>query len=194
MQRATHSIALVSFALTTAACTLDQAPHDRAMAEIEATRREAAREGRLQALEREHAFLMQQIATLSAGSQASLMQTSVKEDDRDRRLADLSSQIAGVAQMISTWREEERPQPVNAEATRIAEQVSEQDRAVMISKVQALLDAGRIKLTMRGGRIQIAQVRPIDVVNPYLPPPEKPGAPQASPPPPPKRPIDRLGF
>lgn len=194
MQRAARTFALVGLALITTACALDQVPHDRALAEMEATRREAAREARLQALEREHAFLMQQVTTLSTASQASLVQVSVKEDERDRRLADLSSQIAGVGQMISTWREEERPQPINPEANRIADQVSAEDRVAVINKVQALLDAGRIKLTMRGGRIQITQVRPIDAVNPYLPPPAKPGAAQPAPPPPPKRPIDRLGF
>jgi len=193
MQRAARSFAIAYLALTTAACMMDQG--DRAQAEIETARREATREGRLQALEREHAFLMQQITTLSSASQASIAQTSVKEDERDKRLADLSMQVGALSQTIATWREEERPQPINPEASRIAEQVSAEDRAAAISKVQALLDAGRVKLTMRGGRIQIAQVRPIDAVNPYLPPPPKPGAAQASPPPPPpKRPIDRLGF
>lgn len=164
------------------------------MAEIEAARRDAAREGRLQALEREHAFLMQQVAALSASSHASLTQTSVKEDERDKRLADMSAQIAGVAHMISAWRDEERPQPPDPEARRIAEQVSEEDRTAAIRKVQALIDAGRIKLTMRGGRIQLAQVRPIDATNPYEPPPVKPTPTPAPPPAPPKRPIDRLGF
>lgn len=194
MQRVTRSLALVFLALMTAAC-MDQGRQDQTAANIEASRREAAWEGRVQALEREHAFLMQQVATLSASTQNSHAQTSTKDEERDKRLADLSSQIAGVAHMISTWREEERPQPLDPDARRIADQVSAEDRAAAIRKVQALLDAGRIKLTMRGGRIEIAQVRPIDTTNPYESPPAKPTpAPTPAPRPPSKRNFDRFGF
>lgn len=193
MHRVAPGFALVVLALTNVAC-LDQGRHDQTLAEIEAARHEAAREGRLQALEREHAFLMQQVAALSASSHASLTQTSVKEDERDKRLADMSAQIAGVAHMISAWRDEDRPQPLDPEARRIAEQASEEDRAAAVRKVQALIDAGRVKLTMRGGRIQLAQVRPIDATNPYEPPKVKPTPTPAPLPAPPKRPIDRLGF
>lgn len=195
MQRVTRSLALVCLALMTAAC-MDQGRHVQTAAEIEASRREAVWEGRVQALEREHAFLMQQVATLSASTQNTMAQTSTKEDERDKRLAELSSQIAGVAHLISAWREEERPQPLDPEARRIAEQVSAEDRTAAIRKVQALLDAGRIKLTMRGGRIEIAQVRPIDATNPYESPAPKP-APPPTPAPTPRRTkqsFDRFGF
>jgi hypothetical protein len=186
MQRTVGRFALVYVALTTAAC-MDQGHNDRALAEIEAARREAAREGRVQALEREHAFLMQRVGALTASTNASQVQTSTKDEERDKRLVDMSAQIGGIAHMISAWRDEERPLPVDPDARRIAEQGSAADRAAAIRKVQALIDAGRIKLTMAGGRIQLAQVRPIDVTNPYEPPPAKPA-------PLPKRPIDRLGF
>jgi hypothetical protein len=194
MQRTAGRFALVYLALTSAAC-MDQGHNDRALAEMDAARREAALDGRLQTLEREHAFVMQQVGALSASTNSSLMHTSVKEDERDKKLTDMSAQIGGITQMISAWREEERPQPLDAEARRIAEQGSAEDRAAAIRKVQALIDAGRIKLSMHGGRIQLTQVRPIDATNPYEPPKTKPTPPPATPiAPPPKRPIDRLGF
>lgn len=196
MQRTAGRIALVFLALTTAAC-MDQGHADRALAEMESARREAARDARLQTLEREHAFLMQQVGALSASTNATVAQTSGKDDERDKRLADISAQIGGITQMISAWRDEERPQPLDPEAGRIAEQGSPEDRTAAIRKVQALLDAGRIKLTMHGGRIQLAHVRPLDATNPYDPPAKR--APATAPAPTPiapvpKRPVDRLGF
>lgn len=193
MQRAASCFALVILAMTTVAC-MDQGHSDRTMLEVEAARRGATQEGRLQALEREHAFLMQQVAVLSAMTNASTAHASNKEDERDKKLAELSTQIAGVAHTISAWREEERPQPIDPEARRAAEQGSAEDRAAAVRKVQALIDAGRIKLTMRNGRIQLAQVRPIDVTNPYQPRSAKPAPTTAPTITVPKRPIDRLGF
>ena len=169
MHRTVDRFALVFLALTTAAC-MDQNHADRTSAEIEAARREAARDARLQTLEREHGFLMQQVGALLASTNASFVQTSAKEDERDKKLADMSAQLGGISQMISAWREEERPQALDPEARRIAEQGSAEDRVAAIRKVQALIDAGKIKLTMLGGRIQVAQVRPLDVTNPYDPP------------------------
>jgi hypothetical protein len=178
---------------------MDQGHNDQAHAEMEAVRRDGARDGRLQALEREHAFLMQQVGALTASTNASVVQTSTKEDERDKHLAEMSTQLSAISHQISTWREEERSLPMDPEARRIAEQGSAEDHAAAIRKVQALIDAGRIKLTMRGGRIQLAQARPIDVTNPYEPPPAKPPTPPTPPIPAPivpvpKRPIDRLGF
>lgn len=203
MQHLARRLASLLFIMTTVGC-MDQGRHDQTLAEIEATRRDAAREGRLQALEREHAFLMQQVATMSASTHASLTQTSAKEEERDKRLAELSTQVAGVAQLISTWRDEERPTSLDPEARRVAEQGSEEERVAAVRKVQALIDAGRIKLLMRNGRIQLAQVRPIDTTNPYEPRILRPNPPPAIPPPAPvpvpvprsptKRPMDRLGF
>jgi hypothetical protein len=191
MQRAASCFALGFLALTTVAC-MDQAYNDRAMGEVEAARREAAREGRLQALEREHAMLMQQMGFMAA-THARLALDPGREDERDKNLAVLSTQVASVAHMISSWREEERPQPIDAEARRAAEQTTAEDQAATVRKVQALIDAGKVKLTMRNGRIQVTPVRPIDATDPYQPPGAKP---PTTPPPttPPKRPIDRLGF
>ncbi|HRI68778.1 MAG TPA: hypothetical protein PK156_31330 [Polyangium sp.] len=189
MQRFAHGIALVCFAVSTAAC-LDQGHHDQTQESIEAARREAARDARLQALEREHAFLMQQLAALSSAPNSAHV-TDAKDDERDKKLADISTQIGAMSQMLSAWREEERPKPLDPDAGRIADQGSEAERQAAIRKVQALIDAGRIKLTMRGGRIQIAQVRPIDATNPYEPPPANPVPPK---PPTTKQPADRLGF
>jgi len=170
---------------------MDQGHADRAQLEMEAARREAARDARLQTLEREHAFLMQQVGALSASTNSTVMQASTKDEERDKRLADISLQLGGLTQMMSAWREEERPQPLDPEARRIAEQGSAEDRAAAIRKVQALIDAGSIKLTMRGGRIQLAHVRPLDATNPYDPsvkPAPTPVVPR------PRRPADRLGF
>lgn len=164
------------------------------MQDIEAARREAARDARLQVLEREHAFLMQQFGTLAATTNSNITQSSLREDERDKRLAEMSTQLITITSMISTWREEERPKPVDPDARKIADQVTAEDRASTIRKVQALLDAGRLKLTMRNGRIEVAPVRPIDATNPYDPGPAKPAPTVAPPPPPPKRPADRLGF
>ena len=136
---------------------------------------------------------MQQVGALLASTNASFVQTSAKEDERDKKLADMSAQLGGISQMISAWREEERPQALDPEARRIAEQGSAEDRVAAIRKVQALIDAGKIKLTMLGGRIQVAQVRPLDVTNPYDPP-AKPAPKPTLITPLPKRPIDRLGF
>lgn len=190
MQRTAGRFVFAFFALTTAAC-MDQSHADRAKTEMEAVRRDATRDARLQTLEREHAFLMQQVGVLSASTNASVVQTSTKDDERDRRLADMSAQIGGIAQLISAWRDEERPQALDPEARRIAEQGSAEDHAAAIRKVQALIDAGRIKLTMRGGRIQLAQVRPLDATNPYDPPAKPAPTPIA---PRNKRPVDHLGF
>ena len=197
MQRAAHWFALVFLAFSTAAC-MDQGRHDQTLETIEAARREAAREGRLQALEREHGFLMRQIAVLSAGTNTGHMQVS-QDDERDKKLTDMAGQIGAIAQMLAAWREDERPKPLDPEAGRIADQGSEAERQAAIRKVQALLDAGRVKLTMRAGRIQITQVRPIDVTNPYEPPASSPTpapapAPTPKPAPKPTRPLDRLGF
>ncbi len=192
MQRTAGRIAIVFLALTTAAC-MDQGHADRAQWEMESVRREAARDARLQTLEREHAFLMQQIGALSTATNATVAQTSTKDDERDKRLADMSAQLGGLSQMISAWREEERPQAPDPEARRIADQGSAEDRAAAIRTVQALIDAGRVKLTMRGGRIQLAQVRPLDTTIPY----DLPAKPTPAPTPTiprPKRPIDHLGF
>mgnify|MGYP000078290735 CR=1 FL=1 len=192
MQRIAHGIALVYFAISTAAC-MDQGHHDQTHESIEAARREAARDARLQALEREQVFLMQQITALSSAPNAGRT-ADAKDDERDQRLAEISTQLSAMSQMLSTWREEERPQPLDPDAGRIADQVSEVERQAAIRKVQALIDAGRIKLTMRGGRIQIAQVRPIDVTNPYEPGPTNPPPAPTHKPAPTKRPVDRLGF
>lgn len=193
MQRAARCFALMFVALTSVGC-MDQMQHDQAMQAMEAARNEGAREGRLQALERQQAYLMQQIANLSAATNVGLAQASSKEDERDKQLTDISTRVNAVAQLVSSWREEERPQHIDPEARRLAEQTSAPDRAAAISKVQALIDAGQIKLLMRGGRIQLSPVRPIDVTNPYEPPPRKPLAIPAPKPAPIKRPVDRLGF
>lgn len=192
MQRVVYGIALLYIAYSTAAC-MDQGYHDQTPETIAAARHEGAREARLQALEREHAFLVQQVASLSRATNTTRVQDS-SEAERDKKLASMSGQIGAIAQMLAAWREEERPKPLDPDAGRIADQVSEADRQAAIRKVQALLDAGRIKLTMRGGRIQITPVRPIDVTNPYEPPPVK-AAPTTTPEAlQPKRPIDTLGY
>lgn len=193
MQRATIGLTLVLMSFGSSAC-MDQGHQDRSMQDIEAARREAARDARLQVLEREHAFLMQQFGTLAATTNSNITQSSLREDERDKRLAEMSTQLITITSMISTWREEERPKPVDPDARKIADQVTAEDRASTIRKVQALLDAGRLKLTMRNGRIEVAPVRPIDATNPYDPGPAKPAPTVAPPPPPPKRPADRLGF
>lgn len=190
MQRAAWSIGLVLMSLGTSAC-MDQGARDRALVEMEAARWQSAHDARLQALEREHAFLMQQFANLVASTNAATLQSSGREDERDKRLSEISGQLVTITSMISTWREEERPKPVDPDARRIADQVTAEDRTATIRKVQALLDAGRIKLTMRNGRIEVAPVRPIDATNPYDPVPAKLAVPALPPPPPPPPPFPR---
>ena len=193
MQRIACWFMFATFCLSTAAC-MDQGHHDRAVVEVDAARREAARDARLVALEREHAFLMQQMALLSSMTNSRAPQDAGKEEERDKRLADVSAQVSAIGKTITAWRDEERPQAIDPDARRAAEQGSAEERAAAVRKVQAMIDAGRIKLTMRKGRIQLAQVRPIDATDPYEVPEPK-SVPTA---PPrikiPKRAVDRLGF
>ncbi len=118
MQRAAWSIGLVLMSLGTSAC-MDQGARDRALVEMEAARWQASHDARLQTLEREHAFLMQQFANLVASTNAATLQSSGREDERDKRLSEISGQLVTITSMISTWREEERPKPVDPDARRI---------------------------------------------------------------------------
>jgi hypothetical protein len=191
MQRVAPTFAFVFMALATIGC-MDQGHQDQAMATMDAARREAARDARLLALEREHTFLMQQVATLSASNQQAMTRVATNDDDRDKQLAEMAVQLNALNQTITTWRQDERPQPMDPDTQRIADEGTFQERSVAIRKVQALIDTGRVTITMRGGRIQLTTTRPIQpvVVRPQESAPAKP----VPPPPPPKRPVDRLGF
>jgi len=200
MQHVAPKFALVYLALSSALTVgcMDQSRQDQALAAMENARRESARDTRLQGLEREHAFLMQQVAALTAANQTLTAQMASKEDEQDKHLVDLSLQLGTMSQTITALRQDEHGSPSDP-----PDDDSNQARNAAIRKVQTLIDDGRVTITMRNGRIQLSPARLLDVTRPRLPIPAKP-APvtpvipplTVSPPvvPPPKRPVDRLGF
>lgn len=186
MQRKVSTFAAVYLALATIGC-MDQSHQDQALAAMETARRDAARDTRLQTLEREHAFLMQQVAALTASNQALLNQTTAKEEEQDKRLGDLSMQLGTMDQAITALRQDALAPSAEPNDD------SNQARNAAIRKVQGLIDAGRVTITMRDGRIQLSPTRLLETTRPYEPAPAKP-APAKPVIPPPKRPVDRLGF
>ena len=65
--------------------------------------------------------------------------------------------------MLTRLRDDDMPTPIDiAAARRAAEQGSEEERAAAVRKVQALLDAGQVKVTVRNGRMQLSLIRPLD--------------------------------
>lgn len=186
MQRVAVKFAAMYLALAMMGC-MDQSHQDQAMAAMEAGRRDAARDARMQSLEREHAFLMQQVAALTAANQALMSQTAVKEDEQDKRLGDMSAQLGTMGHALTALRQDERAQTPDSNDDSV------QARNAAIRKVQTLIDAGRVTITMRDGRIQLSPARLLDTPRPREPVLVKP-SPPAPVVPPPKRPVDRLGF
>lgn len=148
---------------------IDPDRSDRALSEVEAVRREAAaREGQVRAMEERQNALNQQMAMLMALATQNLTRDPHREDERDRRLAQINDRVERVEAIVTRIRDEEQPTPIDlAAARRAAEQGSEEERASAVRKVQALLDAGQVKVTMRNGRMQLSLLRPIDAADPY---------------------------
>lgn len=186
MQRNVGKFAAVYLMLATMGC-MDQSHQDQALAAMEEARRDAARDARLQTLEREHAFLMQQVATLTASNQALTNQAAAKDEEQDKRLGDVSMQLGTMGQAITALRHDALAPSADPNDD------SNQARNAAIRKVQSLIDAGRVTVTMRDGRIQLSPARLLETTRPYEPAPAKPTSvvPVV---PPPKRPVDRLGF
>jgi DNA polymerase III alpha subunit len=186
MQREAGKFAAMYLVLATIGC-MDQSHQDQALAAMEAARRDAARDARLQTLEREHAFLMQQVAAVTASNQALLAQTAAKEEEQDKHLGDVSLQLGTMDRAITALRQDALAPSSDPNDD------SNQARNAAIRKVQGLIDAGRVTITMRDGRIQLSPARLLETTRPYEPAPAKP-----TPPKPvvtlPKRPVDRLGF
>jgi hypothetical protein len=205
MHRVPRKFALVylAFSTTLTIGCMDQSRQDQALAAMENAQRESARDSRLQALEREHTFMMQQVAGLSAANQSLMAQTAAKQEELDRRLFEMSGQLATMSQTITALRQDEHVGPTDPSVPHPFDEDSNQARNAAIRKVQTLIDEGRVTITMRNGRIQLSPARLFDVRRPREPVPAKPAPatpvtipPVTSPPviPPPKRPIDRLGF
>jgi len=143
---------------------------DRALTEVDVSRREAAaRESQLRAMEERQAALAQQMSVLLTVAQSSLSRDDRKDAERDAKLADLSSRLAHLQGLLVKMREEEQmPMDVDiAAARRLEEQSSAEERAATVRKAQALLDAGLAKLTVRSGKLNLSIVRPLDVSDPY---------------------------
>ena len=162
----------------------DPGREDRALAEIDAVRREsAARETQIRVLEERQAAFTQQMAMVVAMAQASYGRDvrRDRDDERDGRIAEMSARLARVEGMVSRIHANEVPAETDiAGARRAAEQGSAEERAAAVRKVQALLDSGQVKVTVRGGKVQISLLRPLDGKDPYTgqaAPPPKPATP-----------------
>ncbi|MDC3953794.1 hypothetical protein [Polyangium jinanense] len=163
---------------------VDPGREDRALAEIDAVRREsAARETQIRVLEERQAAFTQQMAMVMALAQASYGRDARrdKDDERDQRIAEMAARLARVEGMVSRIHATDVPPEGDAAAARRAsEQGSAEERAAAVRKVQALLDSGQVKVTVRGGKVQISLLRPLDAKDPYTgkdAPPPKPSTP-----------------
>jgi hypothetical protein len=143
---------------------VDPGRNDRAFAELEVVRREVAtREGSLRAVEERQNALNQQMALIMAMAGQSFSRDPRREDERDRRLALIAERVEHLDAVLTRLREDDVPTPIDiAAARRAAETGSEEERAAAVRKVQALLDAGQVKVTVRNGRMQLSLIRPLD--------------------------------
>ncbi|MDI1448172.1 hypothetical protein [Polyangium sp. 6x1] len=165
---------------------VDPGREDRALAEIDAVRREsAAREAQIRVLEERQAAFTQQMAMVMALAQASYGRDARRDrdDERDQRIAEMAARLTRVEGMVSRIHETELPaEPDIGAARRAAEQGTAEERAVAVRKVQALLDSGQVKVTVRGGKVQLSLLRPLDGKDPYTGQPAPPPKPAAPPP------------
>jgi hypothetical protein len=119
----------------------------------------------------------QQMTMLMAMASSTLARDPRKDEERDRRIGAIAEKVEHVDAMVTRMREEEQPTPIDiAAARRAAEQGSDEERAAAVRRVQALLDAGQVKVTVKNGRMQLSLLRPIDANDPYR---AKPAAPKA---------------
>ena len=172
---------------------VDPGREDRALAEIEAVRREsAARETQLRLMEERQTAFTQQMAMVMAMAQASLHRDTGRDDERDQRLAEINAQLARMNSKAPRPHESEPPAEADIAAPRRAgEQGLAEERAAAVRKVQAMLDTGQVKVTVRGGKVQISLLRPLDAKDPYT---GKPGPPPKPSTPPPHMDADALEW
>jgi len=164
-------------ALCVAGCA-DPVRVDRALAEVEAARREAAvRDGEMKAFAERQAAMGQQLAMVTAIATSALGKDPRRDEEHDQRLGEIIARLGRVDAAITKMRDDEQPKDIDiAAARRLAEQGTPEERAAAVRKVQALLDAGLVKVTVRNGRAQIAILRPLDAQDPYQP--AKPAKPE----------------
>ncbi|MRG92645.1 hypothetical protein GF068_12000 [Polyangium spumosum] len=148
---------------------MDPGREDRALAEIEAVRREAAaREGQMRMIEERQAAFMQQMAMVMTMAQASFHRDARRDDEGDKRIGEMDARLARVEEKVSRTRAPEAPAELDIAAARRASELGPaEERAAAVRKVQALLDAGQAKVTVRGGKVQITLLRPLDGKDPY---------------------------
>ncbi len=161
---------------------VDPGREDRALAEVEAVRREAAaREAQIRVVEERQLALAQQMAMIMTMAQASFSRDAHKDDDRDARIAEMSARLSRVDGMVSHLHQIEQPAELDTGAARrAADQGSAEERLAAVRRVQAMLDTGQVKVTVRQGKVQISLLRPLDAKDPYTgqaAPPPKPTPP-----------------
>jgi hypothetical protein len=162
---------------------VDPGREDRSLAEIDSVRREAAaRETQMRAMEERQAAFTQQMAMVMTMAQASFNRDARRDrdDERDQRVAEMAARLARVEGAVSRAHGTEAPAEVDIAAGRRAAEQPAEARAAAVRKVQAMLDTGQVKVTVRGGKVSISLLRPLDGKDPYTgqaAPPPKPSAP-----------------
>lgn len=140
---------------------------DAALIEVQRLRAEAAqRDGVIAVLREKQESLSQQLGMAMAVSTAAL--DPKRDAEISRQLGEISERLGRIDVAFTQWRKQEEPSEVDlAAARRAAEQGTEEERAAAVRKVQALLDAGQVKVTVKDGKAQLSLLRPLDAKDPY---------------------------
>ena len=144
---------------------------DLAIAEVQATRAEAAtREAEIAALRERQATLLQQVQMLSGAVAVALAREPKREQDdaTGARLAEVSLKLDRIETTIARSREPaSNTQDTDIAASRRAAEAQAEERAAAVRKVQAMVEAGEVKVSVRNGRAQLWLMRPLDAHDPY---------------------------
>lgn len=144
---------------------------DLAIAQVQEARAEAsAREAEMVALRERQTTLLQQVQMLSSAVAVALAREPKREQDEATaaRLAEFGLKLDRIEATVARSKE---PAPTPPEqdlaAARRAVEAQAEERAQAVRKVQAMVEAGEVKVTVRNGRAQLWLMRTLDSNDPY---------------------------